>query len=467
MTNYNNTDKIIREKYESIDPVFDAESMWADLSPLIEKKRRRGFIFWILSGAMILVLGLLTFNLFNRSVNSSSITEVVNEIKLDSKGLELSSNNSSISIVAIEVNSSSNDEGIIETAEVDVIDRSNKEVEASDSVGKVFAEMSALFTDGSNFYLDSKQVDQPITSIDFARSNNEIVSSSNSFSSADEVFNESRDLITFSTIDIINIPSLEYTTNRVVNVNSEWIESPYTQPLLKKQWRVGVNGGYYIHSRSFDNTSDDPSDNYSSRSMEEKAKDGYDLGVKVEYFLSNNFVIIGGVRFSQSFVQRKADYAYTETITLEDHVVTIINTEEGTIEVKEDITYDGVFNHKADNYVTATRFGLITGIQYRIGSDRWTTHIDLGVELPVWNSYSGIITNNRRPYNLSNDTEAINTSSIQIFGGIGMEYALSESTALQATIGGYMPLNNEHVESYAIQKKSTLLGLNLGVLFRL
>ena len=139
MTNYNNTDKIIREKYEAIDPVFDAESMWADLSPLVEKKRRRGFIFWIISGAMILVMGLLTFSFFNRSDNSSAITKVVNGMELDSKSLELDSKNYSISMVANDVNLSSSDEGIIEASKVDVLDGSNNEAEASDTLGKLFA----------------------------------------------------------------------------------------------------------------------------------------------------------------------------------------------------------------------------------------------------------------------------------------------------------------------------------------
>ena len=464
MTNYNNTDKIIREKYETLDPVFDADSMWADLSPLVEKKRRRGFFFWTFSGALIIALSLVCFSLFVKEEIATSVTElnIKNTESVKSSMLTLD-NNSSNARNNEDVSSISNNDDTNESVVMDAYIKSDEEIVASSKVVMRPLKSTKVSGESSSSFSFNQKVKSSIAIDDFLS-----IKKSNSFIASNNLVEESRDLITFSDLALFNISSLELSTRGVPIAQDEMIESVSTQPLQSKKWRLGVNGGYYIHSRSFEDVGDDVSNNYSSRLSEEKAKDGYDVGVKLEYFLSDHVVIFGGVRFSQSFVERKADYSYTETITLEDHVVEIIITEQGPVEVKENITYDGVFNHNADNYITATRLGLISGIQYRIGADRWTTHVDLGVELPVWSSHSGIITNNRRPYNLSDDTEFINTSSsIQIFGGVGIEYSLSTSTALQATIGGYMPLKNEHVESYAIEKKSTLLGVNLGIHFRL
>ena len=469
MTNYKNTDKIIKSKYDSVESAFDAELIWSELAPQIERKRRRGFFFWAFSGVAIIALSLVSFNLFNQD----SITQVVEGDSRVDKSISEISDRSPItksSIVLQGVNSAQLSMGDkhVDSQNTNVKEGQSEVVKSSSTISSKTVFKSKFFTNEENFSLDKKSIYKSTIRDRFIEESNSLKNESRGDVTSFDAINYNRNLISILEIPTYIVSSLDYEMKKVVHVNSEMVERPSKQPLLKNQWRIGINGGYYIHSRTFDNAGDDiSSNNYSSRSQEEKAKDGYDLGVKLEYFLSDHFVIIGGLRFSQSFVQRKADYAYTETITLVNHVVEIINTEQGPIEVKENITYDGVFIHKADNYITATRLGLITGIQYRVGIDRWTTHVDLGIELPVWSSHSGIITNNQRPYNLSDKTEVINASSLQVFGGIGMEYTLSSTTALQATIGGYMPLKNEHVESYTIEKKSALLGLNIGVHFRL
>ena len=465
MTNYNNTDKIIREKFESMDPVFDAESMWDELAPMVERKKRRGFFFWTLSGIMIGILSLVSFNYLKSEsidfpINKLAIEENYNEStivfsqNIDASVNDNLSNNNSV--VNNQFTHSDNQEG-----NVDLIE--NME-EVDVTVNRFFDDVNYSNSLVNNKFNSDEHISNSI------RINDNI---SENYFVQEDVLNTgiqalvNTRMVLLDRLPVVNLSSLKSNGNVEIVDGPKMPNDYYTRPLLKKEWRIAVNGGYYIHSRSFESNGTDVSDNYAYRSTEEEAKDGYDLGVKLEYFLSEHFVLFGGVRFSQSFVQRTAEYTYTETISLDDHVVAIINTEDGPIEIREDITYDGIFMHNADNYITATRLGLITGLQYRLRADRWTTHLDFGFEIPVWNSHSGVITNSRRPYNLSDDTELINTSSLQILGGIGVEYSLTPKTALQATLGGFMPLNNEHVESYGIEKKSSLLGLNFGVHFRL
>ena len=463
MTKYNNTDKIIREKFESMDPAFDAESMWGELAPVVEKKRRRGFLFWVMSGVIFVSLIMMNFDFFN----SHKANALANNITVEEqdKETDISPDDNNKYSLMIEENTLSE----IQKQKQNKIQNNPNEM-ASDVILDSNNEASQVV------HADVKALNK---TTDFVATNFVSLDAFDGNASESQLDTEKTPKIEFGTIEkdrdelnlLIDIPvissTIQYTRAIEIIEEDEFGDIAYTQPLNANEWRIALNAGYYIHSRSFKNNGMDESDNFSSRSKEEKAKDGYDLGIKLEYFLSDHFVLLGGLRFSQSFVKRSAEYSYTETITLEDHVVAIINTEQGPIEVKENITYDGIFTHDADNYITATRLGLITGLQYRLRSARWISHFDLGLEIPFWNSHSGVITNNRRPYNLSDETELINTSSIQIFGGIGMEYTLSPSIALQATIGGYMPINNEHVESYIIEKKSSLLGLNLGVHFRL
>lgn len=463
MTNYNNTDKIIREKFESVDPVFDAESMWGELAPKVEKKRRRGFFLWMLSGVMVAIVSMVGFTFFSpQKVNVIDSVISMEEKAKDGDLISVVNANASLVDEDSKLNPLAevkNDAARNNLTEIDLGDVDN----TNDNIHLVTNSNSSV----SNRIVNSTSTKPTMANDkrDFTLSTRiEALQSSKIIPAVDDRIRNEMNLL--SALPVV-VSSLQY-TRRIEDVETyELGQGVYTQPLDKNVWRLAINGGYYIHSRSFKNSGADVSDNFSNRSMEEEAKDGYDLGIRLEYFLSDHFVLLGGVRFSQSFVQRSTEYAYTETITLKDHIVAIINTEQGPVEIKEDITYDGVFMHNADNYITATQLGLITGLQYRLRSDRWISHFDLGLEIPFWNSYSGVITNNRRPYNLSDETELINTSSIQIFGGIGVEYTLSPSTALQATIGGYMPLNNEHVEAYTIEKKSSLLGLNLGVHFRL
>lgn len=466
MTNYKNTDKIIQEKYNSMDPVIDIDTMWEELVPIIEKKKNRGILFWFfLMASCIVIFGLAAFQLLNNDIDKP-IVNADNTIFATDHVLETSRvglDKSELLNASLENNKDSSlrsniDNNIsVENPLVNTLLNSKNEFKTHNNQ-----------TTNSSYFSD-KHSTEIVADISANLIDEDKWSSG---AVIDQISDGNVALSKRESIVALDIPSLDISTtydrNALVKTNtSDWTTTSYIQPLLRNQWRIAINGGYYIHSRSFDDLSDDPSSNYISRSMEEEAKDGYDLGVKLEYFISDHFVLMGGLRFSQSFVQRNADYYYTETITLEDHVVAIINTEQGPIEVKENIVYDGVFNHLADNYITATRLGLVTGMQYRIGVDRWTTHVDLGIEVPFWSSHSGIITNNNRPYNLSDETETIHTTALQLFGGIGIEYSLSTSAAIQATIGGYMPLNNEQVESYAIDKRSTLIGLNLGIHFRL
>ena len=82
-------------------------------------------------------------------------------------------------------------------------------------------------------------------------------------------------------------------------------------------------------------------------------------------------------------------------------------------------------------------------------------------------SLSGVITNEGRPYNLSNGGLDINKAQPLLFGGVGVEYSLMEGVGLQIMIAGYLPTGNEYKESYNIVKKSTQLGVNLGLHFQL
>lgn len=465
MTNYNNTDKIIREKFESLDPVFDAESMWGELAPMVERKKRRGFFFWLLSGIVIGVFSLAGLSYLNSESLDSSITEnAMAEYNSQSSLSPTVNNISSEDEVLTNVNSGS-------STQFSQPQKQLSFASVEKDVKEVNVNSKSLFDNANN----SSELVANVISAEEGSDKSMIGKDNiidNTFKKEDILHSEILNVVDRNLGQLEKLPAISLSTLKFRN-NIEGIDGPefandiYTQPLPKKEWRIAINGGYYIHSRSFENNGTDDSDNYSYRSVEEEAKDGYDLGIKLEYFLSEHFVLVGGVRFSQSFVQRSTEYTYTETITLEDHVVAIINTEDGPKEIIDNITYDGIFIHKADNYITATRLGLITGLQYRLRADRWTTHLDFGFEIPVWDSHSGVITNNRRPYDLSDDDQLINSSSLQVYGGIGVEYSLTSKTALQATIGGFVPLNNEHVESYEIEKKSSLLGLNLGVHFRL
>ena len=449
MTNYNNTDKIIKSKYESFDPVFDAESMWEDLAPQIENKRRKGFFVWIFSG--FILLSALGFSLLSQTENH--ITE--NDTVVSSDDLKNSDGLVQINSV-LDGNDGDNNEDEVKDFEEYIVgddafvvkskirnnvnDLSKKPKGLTDQRDGDGTDNMAVNTFESNSVIGSRSISKLLPLIN--------------------------PMIQF---DRLALKDSYLFFEREIDNTAEYISMSgfYVQPLSHNKWRFGVNAGYYIHSRSFDNVGNDLSSNYSNRVAEEKAKDGYDLGLRLEYFISDHLAVIGGARFSQSFVQRSADYSYTETITLTDHVVKIINTDQGSMEITEDITYDGIFLHRAENYITATRLGLVAGLQYRLGVDRWTTHIDLGIELPIWDSHSGVITHEGRPYNIKDEGVVINTTSLQFFSGLGIEYTLSSSTALQATIGGYMPLKNEHVSTYDIEKKSTLLGLNIGMLFKL
>lgn len=456
MTNYNNTDKIIREKFESIDPSFDAESMWAELAPVVEKKKRRGFFFWSLLG-LALIATVFGF------VNFYSIDEHLVMTSIDKK---------EDAIVKYNTESESESKTQMSDDKSKVIEN-NLKLNTENVVSDISAESLPSMANSEPYVARAKSgnanmIDQTNTAQLFSKlvvdsqEENEVFSNQN--------FN-SKNIAIESTIFINKLPirdfSLKYNSAPELLFDFELDDNLSTRPLSNNKWRIALNGGYYIHSRSFKNSGQDISENFSSRSKEEDAKDGYDLGVRLEYFLNDHFALLGGVRFSQAFIQRSASYSYTETIVLKDHVVAIINTEQGPQEVKEDVTYDGVFMHDAENYITDSRLGLFAGLQYRLRLEKWTTHLNLGLEIPFWSSHSGVITNNQRPYNLSDDTESINTTSIQMFSGIGLEYSLTPTTALQATIGGFMPLKNEHVASYNIEKKSSLLGLNLGVHFRL
>ena len=462
MTDYNNTDKIIKAKYESIDPVFDAESMWADLAPKVERKRRKGFFFWIFASVILLLVTALGFGLFYSNVNNNYSVETIGQnvtAVADSNDLLEADPSQNI---AFESNEISYNEFESKT-ELETQSIEQSEINDKQKVDNVTVDASStMFSFRSESVTEDSQLETVLESNESAT----LVNSIDEYS----VLGQFKTRETWAAISLLPMHNslIIYKPMELVEANENgMVDNIEIVPLSINRWRLAANAGYYMHSRSFDNVGAELSDNFKSRSTEEKAKDGYDLGVKLEYFITDHLVVIGGARFSQSFVQRSADYAYTEEVVLKDHIVTIVNTDQGPVEYKEDIIYDGVFVHRADNYITDTRLGLITGLQYRVGVDRWVSHVDIGLELPLWSSQHGVITNDHRPYNLSEDTETIAASSLQIFGGIGVEYSVSANTALQATIGGYMPLQNEHHKSYDIEKKSTLLGLNIGVHFRL
>jgi len=452
---YEKTDKIISEKYLSVEHSFDAERAWSQLEPRIKRKNRRGFWLWYVAGiSLILFL----------SYNQLSIKDDIP----DGQKSELLNNESSRLI------SESKDESATE------IMRSNK-----DFVSKLSANNDLTVSRG--IQEDDQHLDNNIDDkIRHSLNKSKMVSDIN-ISGAEKVIlieSDKQETIETTVIAIQSDNTAEYRSaysyeflstilnkleyDRDINILLNLAPMPaFVAQKNKSKIRLGVFGGYFIHSRSLEYSGDGSNENYISRVDEEEAVDAFDLGLKLDYFINDNFVVFGGVRYDQSYVERNADYIYLESITIPDHTVLIIETEDGTVEQTGDITYDGFYNHMANNYLIARRLGILAGVQYRIGEGRWKSFVNLGVEVPVMNSLSGIITNDGKPYNLSDGVLEFSSSSPLIFGGIGGEYAISETMALQFMIGGYTPLGNEYNESYNIIKKSTQLGLNLGIHFQL
>lgn len=467
MTKYNNTDKIIKSKYESIDPTFDMESMWTDIAPQIQPKRsRRGLFFWMFLSTFIVGASALGYWLISTDVVTNS--EVLAEAIIENNIPENEDQSTSLSSIDI-----AKEKGPVVAEKTNTV---NQQIEQQEDIVNV-TENSAIdkniSKNASNENRsmlnesETKLLSENIRQMEGSKLRSKVNFDLSAIKKSTESEGAIRDNYNFESVSSLAPLGVISTTAALEFSPLEMEENFDVQPQSDSKWRVGLNTGYYIHSRSFDAVGNEPSADFISRSSEEKARDGYDLGLRLEYFISDHFVLLGGVRYSKSYVERNADYEYTRSITLTDHVIKIINTEQGPMEVLGDITYDGVFAHVANNYITASRLGIVAGMQYRVGTGRWTTHIDAGVELPVWSSHSGIITNDGAPYNLANETNEINTTAMQVFGGLGIEYSMTPTIALQTTIGGYMPLANEHVSNYNIEKKSSLLGLSLGVYFRL
>ena len=452
---YKNTDRIIAEKYKKVESDFDAEGAWKELENEVKHKKRRGFWLWYIIG--ISLVGFLSYNQI--SIKNGTSERI----------FEQTVNEQNKSLIAEITNISTKDRVEVQSeveSEFAVTAQSSVSLDIH-SEQKILRENSGDLVNQSRTVLEqsnAKIEDETSLKLPFEE---DLVAYHASSTLAVQKINEKGNR---------NIKSIELLSIELMGLELDrhFIPLADVMPLIslipstqKNIMRLGVYGGYFIHSRSLKHSGVGSSENYNSRVEEEKAMDAFDFGLKLDYFINDNLVVFGGIRYDQSYVERNADYVYLESITLPDHTILIIETDEGTIEKTGNITYDGYYHHKSNNYLTSKRMGILAGMQYRIGTGKWITHLDFGLELPVWSSLSGIITHNGKPFNLSDGDLELNHRRILLFGGVGAEYSLSDGLGLQFMIGGYLPTSNEYKESYNITKKSIQLGVNLGLHFQL
>ncbi|MEM9547613.1 MAG: hypothetical protein AAGA77_16655 [Bacteroidota bacterium] len=459
--NYDETDDIIAKKYWNAEPHFDAEGVWSALEPRLRKKKRRSLL-WLFMGISFMVF-MAFLLIWTKNVEAGGDV-AANKMAKDQSKQE--------KVLAQLGNNSNEPQEVIFTQEEEYLkDKSLYSIEEHPNPKKSTSLIMNVNL-SPDLSLKSKIDDEAlevVQSISKSTDNDSemeselstILSKGDNFDRQLKEVLESQETLSIEYIQSLTT-SLEFVRSPLLMDGVISFREMYPSN-KKNRYTFGIFGGYFLHSRSLEHAGGVNFDTYNSRTAEEEALDAFDLGIRINYDLSDHWGMFGGLRYSTAFVGRMADYVYLETITIPEYTVRIIQTDEGVVEEKETLMYDGYYQHRSNNYLQSKRLGFLGGVEYRLGEGRLSSILNLGLEVPLWTDHSGIITHEGRPYNLASESIDIHNPQVLVYTAFGVRYELVDGVGLQGSITGFLPLQNEYNPSYQINKKSTLLGANLEI----